>query len=132
MLITALASTLGDSYCSLAWGGRLAERSTPETSAGVLTGDDSGLTEDEQALAAWARLVARDPNGTTAADLEPLRAVGYTDAGIVAVTTFVALRLAWATVNDALGLRPDAELGASVPPEVRAAVSYGRPVDQAR
>ena len=130
VLITAMASTLGDSYCALAWGGRLADRSTPATSAGVLGGDDSGLTQPEQALATWARQVVRDPNGTTAADLEPLRAAGYSDARIVAVTAFVALRQAWATVNDALGLRPDAELAASVHPEVRAAVSYGRPVDE--
>ena len=38
--------------------------------------------------------------------------------------------MAFSTVNDALGLRPDAELAASVHPEVRAAVSYGRPVDE--
>jgi hypothetical protein len=31
------------------------------------------------------------------------------------------------TVNDALGAAPDAELAAAVPPELRAAVTFGRP-----
>jgi SAM-dependent methyltransferase/alkylhydroperoxidase family enzyme len=128
VLIAAMSSTLGDSYCALAWGKRLALKSTPEIVAGLLTGDDSGLTEAEQALAAWARHVVRDPNGTTADDLEPLRQVGYTDADLVAITAFVAIRMAFSTVNDALGQRPDAELGESVPPQVRQAVTWGRPI----
>ena len=44
------------------------------------------------------------------------------------ITTFVALRLAFATVNDALGAQPDAELAAGAPPAVAAAVTFGRPV----
>jgi hypothetical protein len=46
---------------------------------------------------------------------------------IFAITAFVALRLAFATVNDALGARPDAQLVAAVPAEVAVAVTYGRP-----
>lgn len=131
VLIAAMASTLGDSYCSLAWGERLARRATPALTAGLIGGDDSGWTEDEQALAAWARKVVRDPNGTTAEHLEPLRRVGYTDAKIVAITAFVTLRMAWSTMNDALGVRPDPQLGASAPPALLEAVSYGRTIDEA-
>jgi len=126
ILVTATASTLGDSYCSLAWGGKLAKSADAATAAAVLTGTDAGLTEQEAAMAAWARLVARDPNSTTPADVEQLRAVGFDDAQIFAITAFVALRIAFSTVNDALGARPDGRFVATLPPEVRAAVDYGR------
>ena len=61
-----------------------------------------------------------------AADLNPLRAAGYDDAQIFAITVFVALRLAFATVNDALGVLPDRALLEDAPEPVRAAVTYGR------
>lgn len=82
-------------------------------------------------MAAWARKVARDPNATTPADIQALRDAGLDDQQIFAITTFVALRLAFSTVNDALGAQPDAQLAQSLSPEVREAVTWGRPVDQA-
>jgi uncharacterized peroxidase-related enzyme len=126
ILVTATASTLGDSYCSLAWGGKLAKASAATLAAGVLTGDDAELTEQEQAIAAWARKVAADPNATSPADVQALRDAGLDDGQIFAITTFVALRLAFSTINDSLGAQPDAQLAQSLPPEVRAAVTYGR------
>jgi uncharacterized peroxidase-related enzyme len=128
ILVTAAASSLGDSYCSLAWGGKLGNASDPATAAGVLNGSDTGLTDQEKAMAAWARKVAKDPNATTPADIQALRDSGLDDGQIFAITTFVALRLAFSTVNDALGAQPDAQLAQSLPPEVREAVVYGRPV----
>jgi uncharacterized peroxidase-related enzyme len=126
ILVTAAASTLGDSYCSLAWGGKLAAETDPALAAAVLAGRDSGLTEQEKALAGWARKVARDPNATTPADVEALRECGLDDGQIFAVTAFTALRIAFAAVNDALGATPDAELAQALPPSVRAAVRWGR------
>jgi uncharacterized peroxidase-related enzyme len=128
ILVTAAASTLGDSYCSLAWGGKLATATEAALAAGVLTGADAGLTDQEKALADWARKVARDPNATTPADIAALRDCGLDDGQIFAVTTFVALRLAFSTINDSLGAQPDGQLAQSLPAEVRAAVTYGRPV----
>jgi uncharacterized peroxidase-related enzyme len=127
ILVTAAASTLGDSYCSLAWGGKLAKASDAALAAGVLTGSDTGLTEQEKAMAAWARKVARDPNATTPADIATLRDCGLDDEQIFAITAFVALRLAFSTINDSLGAQPDAQLAQSLPREVREAVTYGRP-----
>ena len=128
ILVTATASALGDSYCSMAWGGKLGKASDPAVAAGVLTGSDAGLTDQEKAMTAWARKVARDPNGTTPADIQALRDSGLDDGQIFAITAFVALRLAFSTVNDSLGAQPDAQLAESLPPEVREAVTYGRPV----
>jgi uncharacterized peroxidase-related enzyme len=126
VLVAACASTMGDSYCSLAWGGKLASETDPALAAAVLSGADEGLTGSERAMAAWARKVAADPNGTTAADVQELRDAGLDDARIFAVTAFVALRHAFSTVNDALGAVPDDELRDAAPPEVRAAVTWGR------
>ncbi len=127
VLITTLASTIGDSYCSLAWGGKLAGEADADVAAAVLRGDHSGLDDRERALAAWAGKVSGDANGTTADDLDELRAAGYDDPQILAITAFVALRAAFSTINDALGARPDAELVAQLPAAILDAVSYGRP-----
>jgi uncharacterized peroxidase-related enzyme len=128
ILVTAAASALGDSYCSLAWGGKLGETSDAALAAGVLSGGDTGLTDQEKAMAAWARKVARDPNATTPADIQALRDSGLGDGQIFAITAFVAFRLAFSTINDSLGAQPDALLAQSLPQEVREAVTYGRPV----
>jgi alkylhydroperoxidase family enzyme len=131
ILISALASSMRDPHCSLAWGTRLAGAAGNDVAAEVLRGGDAGLEPGERALAAWARQLARDPNGTTAADVEALRAAGYADGRIAALTMFVALRIAFSTVNDALGARPDGELAGAAPEGVRTAVTYGRPVADA-
>ncbi len=131
VLVAACASAHGDSYCSLAWGGRLADATDPDTAAAVLRGDDANLTGAERAMAAWARKVARDPNGTSGADVQVLRDNGFSDAEIFGITVFVALRLAFSTVNDALGARPDAQIRDSVPEAVLDAVTFGRPVAEA-
>jgi alkylhydroperoxidase family enzyme len=127
LLVTACASAIGDSYCSLAFGSKLASTAGADVAAGLLGGDDTALSSAERTLAAWARRVAREPNAATAGDVDALRALGYDDRQIFAITLFVALRLAFSTVNDALGAAPDAELADRAPASVRAAVSYGRP-----
>ncbi len=132
ILVTACASAFGDSYCSLAWGSKLAKASDAQTAARVLAGVDDGLSTSERALAAWARKVARDPNGTTAADVQELRAAGFSDSQIFTITVFVALRLAFSTVNDALGLRPDAALRFTAPAMIRLHAPARRGFDRPR
>lgn len=129
ILVAACASTLGDAYCSLAWGSKLAAMADPDTAASVLRGDDDGLSTSDKALAVWARKVARDPNGTSAADVRELRDAGFNDTQIFGITLFVALRIAFSTVNDALGARPDAAYRSTAPAAVLGAVTYGRPID---
>jgi alkylhydroperoxidase family enzyme len=129
ILVAACASTFGDSYCSLAWGCRLAKATSAQTAAAVLRGGDGdGLTAGEQAMAAWARKVAGDPNHTSDADVQALRDAGYGDAEIFAITAYVALRIAVSTVNDALGVRPDAALRSAAPQAVLDAITFGRPI----
>jgi alkylhydroperoxidase family enzyme len=127
ILVAACASTLGDSYCSLAWGSKLASVSDPETAAEVIRGGDEGLNDQERALASWTRKVAGDPNGTTQEDVDALRSAGFIDEQIFAITAFVALRLAFSTVNDALGVGPDMALCNTAPVAVVRAIQFGRP-----
>jgi len=127
VMVCAMAGTLGDAYCSLAWGSRLAQAASGETASAVLQGrDDDAMSPRERALAGWTRRVVDDPNGTTAADVQSLRDAGLAEREIFEATVFVALRLAFSTVNDALGVLPDAALADAAPPAIRSAVSYGR------
>jgi alkylhydroperoxidase family enzyme len=132
VLVTAAASTLGDSYCSMAWGKRLASATSPAAAATLIRGSEEGLESTDQVLARWARRVANDPNAISAEDVNELRDAGFDDGQIFAVTLYVALRLAFSTVNDALGAAPDEELTAVAPLEVRSAVAFGRlaPVEE--
>jgi uncharacterized peroxidase-related enzyme len=126
ILVTATTAARGDSYCTLAWGTRLARRSSEAIAESVVRGNPTGLSSREEALALWARQVVLDPNATTQADVDQLREVGFTNREIFEATVFIAYRLAFATVNDALGVVPDRELIARVPPRVREAVTFGR------
>jgi len=80
-------------------------------------------------MSEWARKVVRDPNATTPSDVDALRKAGLSDPQIFAITTFVALRLAFSTINDALGANPDAQLLQTLPEEIVQSVTYGRPVN---
>jgi alkylhydroperoxidase family enzyme len=126
MLVIGQASTIGDSYCSLAWGRWLTELEDAGTAAAALRRDEAPFDERERALAAWARKVAGDPNGTTPGDVQALRDVGFDDAQILALTVYTASRIALSTVNDALGARPDLALAEMLDPAVREAVTWGR------
>jgi uncharacterized peroxidase-related enzyme len=126
VLVTTTAATLGDSYCSMAWGKKLADATSPDVAAALIGGDSGGLDGTGQALARWAQRVVKEPNGIAAEDVQSLREAGFSDEQIFAITAFVAFRLAFATVNDALGAVPDDELQASLPEPLHSAVTFGR------
>jgi uncharacterized peroxidase-related enzyme len=131
ILVCAAAASLGDSYCALAWGRTLASETDPSTAAAVLQRKDAAeLTAREKALASWAGRVVREPNAIAVDDVDQLRAEGLTDEEIFNATVFIAFRLAFSTVNDALGARPDSQLAAAAPAAVRDAVAYGRSVSE--
>ena len=128
VIVCATAATLRDSYCSLAWGKTLAAEAGADLAAAVIgSSAHDGLSARDQALAEWARKVVANPNATSSQDVSALQAAGFTEKEIFEATVFIAFRLAFSTVNDALGVKPDWELAESVPKEVRAAVTFGRP-----
>jgi uncharacterized peroxidase-related enzyme len=127
VIVTASVAARSDSYCALAWGRRLSNALDEPAAVAVITGDDDGLDERHRALARWARRVVTDPNSIDSGEVDTLRSAGFDDRQIFEATTLVAFRLAFATVNDALGARPDAQLVAATPTGVRDAVTFGRP-----
>jgi len=132
VVVCATVSEMGDAYCSLAWGARLAREAGADAAARVLAGEEPpALTDRERELARWARRVVEDACTTTPADVDSLRAAGLSEQEIVDATMLIGFRVAFSTVNDALGARPDRELAEAAPPEVLRAVSFGRPVDGA-
>ena len=52
------------------------------------------------------------------------------DGEIFDVSAFIAFRMAFSTVNDALGAHADRELAAAAPAAIRDAVTYGRRVSE--
>jgi uncharacterized peroxidase-related enzyme len=127
LLVAATAAARADSYCALAWGTRLALEVDSQTASRVVAGSFAGLDDRNAVLADWARRVALDPNSTASTDIARLHAVGLNDRQIFEATVLIALRMAFSTVNGALGAHPDAQLAQGAPRDVRSAVSYGRP-----
>ncbi len=125
VLVCATAGTIGDAYCSLAWGTRLAGHLGEDTAASVLAGDDSGLDPRGRALATHARQLGAGQHvpPAPASSLQSLRDNGFGDDQILAITLYTTLRRAFSTVNAALGAQPDSELVAAAPPGVREAAS---------
>jgi uncharacterized peroxidase-related enzyme len=131
IVVAATVSQFGDSYCSLAWGGKLAKLAGDETAGGVIAGDVPGdLSPREAALCDWCRAVVRDPMATSAGQVDDLRAAGFEDREIFEATLLLSLRLAFSTVNDALGAQPDRQLADAAPTPVRDAVTFGRPASE--
>lgn len=128
IVVAATVSAFGDSYCSLAWGSKLAKLAGDETAAGVIAGgrpDD--LSAREAALTEWCRAVVRDPMTTTPEQVDALRAAGFDEREIFEATLLLGFRLAFSTVNDSLGALPDRQLADGAPIPVRDAVTFGRP-----
>jgi uncharacterized peroxidase-related enzyme len=127
LLVCATARALGDSYCSLAWGTRLAGMRGAAAVAAILHGmEPETSTAREVALRRWAERVVDDPNGSSSAEVENLRAAGLSDREIFEATVHIAFRLAFSAINGVLGARPDHQLVEAAPALVRAAVTYGR------
>jgi uncharacterized peroxidase-related enzyme len=126
LVVLATASSMGDAYCSLAYGTRFAHAVGEEITARVVRGDDTSLTSRGRVLAAWARAVVRDPNATTVEEVQSLRDAGFEDRQIFGLTLFVALRIVFSSVNDALGASPDGALASAAPRVVAQAVDFGR------
>jgi len=127
MLVIGQAAAIGDSYCCIAWSRWLAEwGESTETALAAVQHDEGPFNERERALARWARLVAKTPNDISGTDVEGLRAAGFDDAQILALTLYTTLRMALSSTNDALGARPDLALAQSIDPAVRDAITWGR------
>lgn len=127
----AAAHELGNSACSLAHGSTLREFfSDAQIVAIAQSHDAAGLPPAERVMLRFARRVARDAASVSAADIDELRAHGFDDAAIFDIAAAVAARAFFATLLDAMGVRPDAPF-AALPAPLREALQVGRPIDTA-
>lgn len=120
------AAAVRNSSCAISSTKRRTDWAAPKAAIAALTADGEPLSEREQALAAWARTVARFPSNSTPQDVQRLRNAGFKEPQIVALTVYAGLRTAVSSINSALGARPDMALAETLDPAVRAVITWGR------
>ena len=72
--------------------------------------------------------VGAGANAVTATDVAVLRAHGLSDADILDVALAAGARRFFSTVLDAMGVEPDAAYRTLLEPDLREALTVGRPV----
>jgi len=125
----AAARAQHSSYCALAHGRVLlrSHMSDDELLAVVAAGAATVLSPLEDAVVEFAEQVTRDASSVTQADVDRLKALGLTDAGVLDVVLAVAARNFFSRVLDAVGAQPDAEFN-ELPAALRDALTVGRPI----
>jgi len=125
----AAAYELRHSPCSLAHGTALLEFFTPDELRAIAEQRPvAALSDAEQEMLRFARLVARDAAAITADDVQRLKAHGYSDAEIFDIAATAAARCFFTKVLDALGSAPDASF-AAIEEGLRGVLTVGRPID---
>jgi alkylhydroperoxidase family enzyme len=123
----AAARRLRSSYCSLAHGKVLLERFGEPVRELVLDPRSAGLDEVDIQVMELAEKVVDDAASITEDDLQPLRALGLTDADVMDVILAAAVRSFFSKTLDGLGVRADASF-AELPPDVLEVLVVGRPI----
>lgn len=126
----ATALELRNSACAFAHGKNLT-RFFPVDSVRAMAegGEVPDLAEDERALMAFARKLARDAASVTQEDVDGLRAQGLGDEEIFDVVATAAGRAFFTKLLDGLGVLGNAPAGT---PEIglEAVLTIGRPLDR--
>ena len=127
------ARELRSSYCALAHGKVLRDRflAAEQVRDAVIDHHRADLDPVDVAVMDFAEKVTRSPADVTPADLDALRAAGLADQDIVDVALATAARCFFSTVLEALGVQPDPAYRESLDPELREALTVGRPIAQA-
>jgi uncharacterized peroxidase-related enzyme len=129
LVTLAAARRLRSSYCALAHGSVLASQFfRPEEVRDIVLERDAPLDEADRAAMAFAEKLVADASSIGEADVERLRAAGLSDADILDVALAAAARCFFSKTLDALGVQPDAEYEDSLEPELREALTVGRPI----
>ena len=125
----AAARSLRSSYCTLAHGKVLADRFFEPRQVRDIVVDhrSAGLDEVDVAVMDLAEKVAADATSVTEADVQRLRDLGLSDAGVLDVVAAAAARCFFSKTLDALGAQAD-PVYAELDPELRDALTVGRPI----
>jgi len=126
----AAAHELGNSACALAHGKKLREFFGDDDIVAIAAGRFPGsLSDAEQAMLRFARQVARDASAVTAAQVDELKANGFSDADVFDIAAAAAGRAFFAKLLDALGVEPDSPFLA-LESALREPLTVGRPIDE--
>jgi uncharacterized peroxidase-related enzyme len=130
LVTIAAARHLRSSYCMLQHSSVLLDMFMSAGELEAVTRDhrDAGLDEVDVALMDFAEKVAVDATSVTQEDVDGLRAHGLTDADVLDVVLAVAARSFLCKAMDGVGTQPDPRSGAAIPPDLRAALTIGRPI----
>lgn len=128
LVTLAAARALRSSYCSLAHGRALTEYFTADEVRAIADNDSSApLSEAETAMMNFAAQVARDAAAVTAADVDALKAHGFSDADVFDIAVTAAARAFFSKVVEGLGAEPDSAFHA-LDESLQAALTVGRPI----
>jgi uncharacterized peroxidase-related enzyme len=126
----AAARSLRSSYCMLAHGSVLTSRFLEPDTLRAIVADHrtSGLDDVDVAVMDLAEKIADDATSVTQADIDRLRELGLTDPEILDVVLAAAARCFFSKVLDGVGALPDREYEDKLEPELREALTVGRPI----
>jgi uncharacterized peroxidase-related enzyme len=126
----AAARTLRSSYCMLAHGSVITSRFLEPDALRAIVADhrNSGLDEVDVAVMDLAEKVADDATSVTQADIDRLRELGLSDPEILDIVLAAAARCFFSKVLDGVGALPDREYSDKLEPELREALTVGRPI----
>jgi uncharacterized peroxidase-related enzyme len=128
MITFAAAHELRHSSCSLAHGNELTPFfSSEEICAIAEQRPIEAVTAAEEEMMRFSRQVARDAATVEAADVDRLKAHGFSDAEIFDIAAVAAGRAFFTKVLDAVGSLPDAGF-MSIDADLRAILTVGRPI----
>jgi uncharacterized peroxidase-related enzyme len=129
-LITFIAAKqVPSTYCSHVYAGALTRELGSREQVLALQADyrKAGLSEKDVAMLAYAEQVARDASRITAADIERLRQVGFSDIEISDIALCASFRCFVSRFFDATGAAPEPAF-LDPDPEFRAAMTVGKPI----
>jgi uncharacterized peroxidase-related enzyme len=126
----AAARSLRSSYCMLAHGSVLTSRFLEPDALRAIVADhrSAGLDEVDVAVMDLAEKVTADATSVTQADVDRLRELGLADPEILDVVLAAAARCFFSKVLDGVGALPDREYSDALEPELREALTVGRPI----
>ena len=126
----AAAQRLRSSSCALAHGEVLRDRVYDAETVRAIASDrhNANLDAVDVAVMDFSDRVAAGANAVTATDVAVLRAHGLSDADILDVALAAGARRFFSTVLDAMGVEPDAAYRTLLEPDLREALTVGRPV----
>jgi uncharacterized peroxidase-related enzyme len=126
----AAARRLRSSYCMLAHGSVLLDglMGAEEVRAAATDHRSAGLEPVDVAVMDLADKVAGDATAIAQDDIDAARAAGLTDTEILDVVLAAAARCFMSKAIDALGTLPDHAYAERLEPDLREALTVGRPI----